>query len=488
MQTPKIDSISANNSFSSKDLFFLKGRKINLLYPERKKKRKRLLIRVGKVILGLFILIVIVFSCFFWRIITTGQEVFIQENEKNEKISFFGFVKRLILSENKEKPIVTKERLNILLLGIGGEGHEGALLTDTIVVVSIKPKSGNVAMISIPRDLYLSLDGKIYQKINSINAYGEIQKPGMGANLTSKAVEQVTGLPIDYYIRVDFEAFKKVVDLLGGIDIYVERSFYDPNYPGPNYGYQTVSFKKGWNHMNGDEALKYVRSRHGIVLDGEGNEASDFARAKRQQKVISAIKNKAFSLNIILNPKKLSNILAVLGGHVRTNIRPEEIFSLIEVIRNVNTQNMVSQVIDIEHNLVYASKSKNGAYILLPKGGNFNQIHKFCQDIFLRQEIQEEYAKIEIQNGTGIKSLAKNTAEELKKSGYNIVKINNAQDRDFERTVIYNFASSNKSATIKALREKFNANVCTFAKKFTEEDIDLVLVLGKDRGKLTKAD
>ncbi len=462
---------------------------INLLYPKEKKIKKRPLIILTKVILGLFILLVITFACFSWKIISTGQDIFTQENGEDRKISFFGFVKRLILSKDREMSDITQDRLNFLLLGMGGQGHEGALLTDTIMVVSTKPESGDVAMISIPRDLYISLGGKVYQKINSVHAYGEIQRPGQGANLASEAVEQVTGLPVHYYIRVDFEGFKKIVDILGGIDVYVERSFYDPAYPGPNYGYQTVSFAKGWNHMNGDEALKFARSRHGIVLEGEGSESSDFARAKRQQIVLSAIKDKAFSLKTILNPKKLNNILAVLSDHIRTNIKPEEIFSLVELARGIDTQNIANQVIDSkEHNLLYASKTKGGAYILLPKGGDFSQIHKFCQNVFLRQEIARENAKIEIQNGTGIKSLAKNTAEELKRSGYNIVGINDAQDKDFEKTVIYDFTSSSKPATVRTLREKLDANVCTFAKRFLEGDAELVLVLGKDQGKLTRAD
>lgn len=449
------------------------------------KKRRRIVLVFLKVILGLFVLLVVTISLFSWKVISTGQDIFVPET--NEKISFLGFVKRLILSEDRETPVITKERLNILLLGMGGEGHEGALLTDTIMVVSIKPDSGDVAMISIPRDLYISLDGKVYQKINSLHAYGEVRKSGLGIDLVSQAVEKITGLPVDYYLRLDFVGFEKIIDTLGGVDVYVEQSFYDPQYPGPNYGYQTVSFKKGENHMNGDQALKYVRSRHGIVLDGQGSESSDFARAKRQQKVLAATKDKAFSLKTILNPKKLSDILTVLGGHIKTNIKPEEIFPMIEMAYNLNIQNVAHAVIDDkESGLLYAKITRQGAYVLLPKDKDFSSVHEFCQNVFLRQDIQKENAKIEILNGTKISGLATKTQEELKKSNFNIVSVDDAEEQDFEKTVIYDFTSS-KPATVKALREKFNANVCKYAKKFSNQDVDLVLVLGKERGQLAHA-
>jgi len=219
-------------------------------------------------------------------------------SQTGEKIGFFEQIKHLLINPEKEIKGESDDRLNMLLIGIGGAGHPGSYLADTIIVASLKPSTKEVAFISIPRDLYVEIPDYGWRKINNAFAFGHgPDYPGGGEALLKEIVEDVTGLPIHYYARLDFEGFRKAIDDVGGIDIYVENSFTDYEYPDYNYGYQTISFKKGWEHMSGERALQFVRSRHGT--SGEG---SDFARSKRQQKVLFAVKERIFSINTFINP------------------------------------------------------------------------------------------------------------------------------------------------------------------------------------------
>jgi LCP family protein required for cell wall assembly len=179
------------------------------------------------------------------------------------------------------------DRINVLLLGMGGLGHDGPYLTDTIIMASIRPSTKQVAMISIPRDLWVSIAGHGSSKINHANSYGETERHDWGGAYTAQVIKDNFGIDIHYYLRVDFAAFEEIVDEVGGIRVNVERGFTDPEYPTNDYGVQMVSFAKGVQTMSGSRALIYARSRHGN--NGEG---SDFARAKRQQKNVTRSQRK----------------------------------------------------------------------------------------------------------------------------------------------------------------------------------------------------
>jgi LCP family protein required for cell wall assembly len=206
---------------------------------------------------------------------------------KPKKIGFLQSVKNFIFHSDNVMIGQTDDRINILLLGIGGSGHDGPYLSDTNIIMSIKPSTKEVAMISIPRDLAVKINNYGVRKINNANAFGELEQSGNGAEYARKVFEETFNISIPYYARVDFEAFKEIIDNVGGITVNVERSFTDLSYPGPNDSYQTISFQAGEQEMNGEQALIFSRSRHGS--NGEG---SDFARARRQQLMLSAFKKK----------------------------------------------------------------------------------------------------------------------------------------------------------------------------------------------------
>lgn len=265
---------------------------------------------------------------------------------------------------------------NILLLGIGDAGHDGPNLTDTMIVASIKPASPSaIFLLSVPRDIYLdSLEGKI----NS--AYFK------NLNAAQMAVTEVTGLPIHYSISMDFSAFEKIIDILGGVNINVERTFDDYDYPvdrkemdscdgDPEFRcrYQHLHFNAGSQHFDGATALKFVRSRH-----AEGEEGTDFARSKRQQLVIKAVQTKIFSNETLLNPKKILSIYGELKSHVDTNFdlsHPDELFKLALKYKNAQIKNIF-----LDTNLLDNPPEDYRGWILLPKDGSWNEVHKFIKD------------------------------------------------------------------------------------------------------------
>ncbi len=290
--------------------------------------------------------------------------------------SIFSFLKEGNPSNIKG---ASEGRTNILLLGHGGSNHPGGNLSDTIIVMSLNWKTKKVAMISVPRDLWVPIENYGSAKINEAFSYGEQNSKitGGGGAASSQTVSKVLGIPIHYFITVDFTGFKNLVDTVGGVDIYVEKDLYDPSYPAPNMiDYDPFKISKGQHHMNGELALKYVRSR---------KTTSDFDRSKRQEQVISELKNKLISLNVLANPKKISNILDILGNHLKTNMSIEEIKGFWDSINEFDTKNIINEVLDTAADGPLTAANDARGYIIIPKKGvnNFTDLQKIAKEIFI---------------------------------------------------------------------------------------------------------
>lgn len=291
--------------------------------------------------------ILILFLFFFGRVIKSGI-VFLYEYFFDTKIEL-----------KKEKGST-----NVLLLGVGGEKHEGPDLSDTIILANINPEKNVVNLISIPRDLWVP-DTK--SKINAAFAFGE-EKGGKGLILSKAVVEKVLGQPVDYTLVGDFQGFEKAVDLLGGLDVDVKRTFDDYEYPieGKETDpcdnkeedlaalatassqldafpcrYKHVHFEKGLQKMDGVTALIYVRSRHAL-----GPEGSDFARSQRQQQIILAFKNKVFSLGTIFNPVKILGMYNIISDNIHTDIKTSEFDDFAKLVQDMKSAKIRSYVID----------------------------------------------------------------------------------------------------------------------------------------------
>jgi len=339
---------------------------------------------------------------FFWNVYSASNKITTDTKTQSFASEIKSAALSFIPSHRKTLSGEERGRVNILLLGAAGEKKPGNNLTDTVMLASIDTQSKKIALLSIPRDLYVKIpasaaDGPAstsYAKINSLYQIG--LKSGDGADLVKKSVTEVTGQKIDYYLAVDFDGFTKFIDMLGGITINVEKDIYDTRYPGPNYSYETFALNKGVQKLDGATALKYVRERHS---DSEG----DFGRAKRQQQTLQAVKNKVFSIGTLLNISTLNGLLATLEENVRTDMSLSEMESFLFLLKEADTQNISTKVLDAwkSDSLLKVSHiffGETRAFALVPKVGSYSQVYELAENIFDIEKIQrrkKEFSKEE---------------------------------------------------------------------------------------------
>ena len=361
-------------------------------------------------------------------------------------------------------------RVNILLLGIGGQGHEGPNLSDTIMIMSLDLKTKSVALLSIPRDLYVLIPGYGSAKINAAYSYGESEKyPGGGPALAKATISQLLDLPIHYYVVLDFAGFRDAVNAIGGVDINVDKVINDPYYPSDseNGKYTPFYITAGLHHMDGALALKYARSRE---------TSSDFDRAMRQQKVLVALKQKALSGSTLINPLKIGGLIDALGNHVRTDLQLNEIKKLFEISKDIDTTKIATKVLDNASTGLLISGSNWAGSVLLPKSGNWNNIREFVHSIFVDSYIKGEAANIEVQNGTAKSGLAVQVAKMLIAYNYNIVKITTSPTQA-SKTSLYDYSGGKKPYTINYLENRFKIKAQIINQS---SDIDIKIIIGND--------
>lgn len=259
-------------------------------------------------------------------------------------------------------------RTNILLLGLRGEDdvEHGGLLTDTMMVLSLDTKNKIASIISVPRDIYLRIPGTLKkEKINAAYLIGEEKLPGGGGlELSKRTVQYVTGLYIDNVVSVDFKAFKEIIDELGGIDVYLDKEFREDKQWGVDF-----YVASGLQHMSGEVALYYARSRYS---------SNDFDRGRRQQQVLLATKDKAMQLGFLANPFKINSVLDTLEKNIRTDLTIFEIVKFSKLTSQIENNNIRHKVLSTEN---YLSQTYiDGAYVLLPKDGNFEEIRKIAKE------------------------------------------------------------------------------------------------------------
>lgn len=275
-------------------------------------------------------------------------------------------------------PSPEPNRLDILMLGIRGADEtaiedEGGLLTDTIIVVSVDKITKKTAIVSIPRDLYIEIksrapNGKqmeIRGKINEVYERG--LENGGGLTVAKQIFSRIIGVFIDNAVVFDFNAFKEIVNNLDGIDVFLAKPFEEKN----QWGYEFY-LPAGNNHLDGEQALYYIRSRYST---------SDFDRARRQQEVISIIKNKALTLGLLSNPVKIISLFSDLKNNIKTDFQIWDIKDLLTLLGSFGGKTSSKNYIISTDNLVYETKTEKGEYILLPKENNFQGLKHVFRDI-----------------------------------------------------------------------------------------------------------
>lgn len=282
---------------------------------------------------------------------------------------------------------------NFLLLGIRGEGSDSPNLSDTIIVFSYNNESKKAVMTSVPRDLWVP---SLKAKINTAYYYGEEASPGAGIKMAQAAILEDLGLPVHYTAVINFALFKQAVDLVGGVDVDVNPSFTDTEFPIPgkenalpiSSRYETISFPQGTNHLDGETALKFVRSRHST-----GEEGTDFARSKRQQQVIAALREKLITPSFLLDKNKITLMMDIVAKNLKTNIS-ESLYPTLAKIALDSKNNSIKSVsltdtpdeqgITILENPPVAKY--NNEWVLIPKDNNWNTLKQYIKNHFLTQQ------------------------------------------------------------------------------------------------------
>ncbi len=392
-----------------------------------------------------------------WKLLRVSADVFGGTNNASP-LEQLG---KLIVPGDRELKHDDKNRTNILLVGHGGPGHEGPYLADTIILASIDNTTQDVAMLSIPRDFLVDIPGYGYRKINNALAFGNTTaEPTGGDALMTKIVESVTGQTVHYFTRVDFNGFKQAVDAVGGIDVTVDVPFVDYEYPTYNYGYQTIRFETGTQHFDGERALQFSRSRHGT--NGEG---SDFARSKRQQKLLLALREKTLSLGTLTNPGKISGLLDSLGSHVNTTFELWEVARLASIAKDLSPERLVTRVLETStDNLVRQGTGLDGAYVIQPRLGlgNYAEIHELAANIFQNNAVLREAAPVQVVNATGEAGLASSVSTFLRGFAYNVRSYAQApKTTRYDNTVIVDLSNGTATQTVAALQQKYGGTVTT---------------------------
>jgi len=454
---------------------------------------KKLLLKIFLLLIFLIIVIGVAYGLFFtYKMNVLGKKVTINPDGYN----WMDTIKSLASKESKNNKFSEKDRINILLLGIAGKGKAGQNLTDTIMIASVNLKTNQVAFLSVPRDLLVTIPNSgVQTKINSAYQYGISLNNGdekKAAEGVEKIISNLTSLNIDYYVILNFDGFTKVIDSVGGVNVMNERDIYDARYPGPNYSYETFELKKGFHHLDGATALKYARERHD---DPDG----DFGRAKRQQEIMIATKNKVFSAGTMVNVFALNDLFNALGDNIRTDISEDEIGDFIELTKKADTNNISNVVLDAwnKDSLLKVSHIFFGgirAFVLVPRVGNYSEIQDIAQNIFdlnkikrEKDEIGKENATVAIINKSGNSSLPEKIKKLLNEnlSYKNVMILSDPVKTTRDETVVYDTKEGIKPFTLNEIVKKIPASASYelpdyYTKIIENTKTEIVLVLGKD--------
>lgn len=452
------------------------------------RRRRRVFLTILAIV---FILVVLGLG----KLLSVGSAVFSKERSIIAQLADVLFRRGTLLGEGEN-------RVNVLLVAIGGEGHQGENLSDTVIFVSLRPQEKDVALLSIPRDLYVRIpETELYARINAVHAYGENLRPGGGLHLLKKSVSEVTGQPVHYVARLDFKAFKRIVDEIGGIDITIPNGFYDY--------WHKISFPAGTEHMNGERALAYVRARF-----IEGPEGGDFKRAERTQQVLLAMRKKVLSVQTAVDIRALAGILDALRENVATSFTLGGMKRLADLTRDLPDDRITSTVLTTGPDGLLTGTTEilggRPAAVLRPRAGlsNYGEIHQLAADLFSRARIApspaatsapaapspspsptpaaptvaDEHPTLEVRNGTNVQGLAARVAKDAEKKGFTIIAVGNASIRNRAQTIVVDRTKREKPASLQVLLETLKvAQAVQFPEaEKPSADAHFVLFLGAD--------
>lgn len=334
-------------------------------------------------------------------------------------------------TENKNVIKKTDWKTNILIIWRWWEENDAPELTDSIIISSINYEKNTVSIFSIPRDLYVEFPSWWAWKINEayfqwLKKYNDEFK---AIDNLKQILQKITREEIHYFINLDFEWFRKIIDTLWGIEIDVPEAIIDTNYPGPNYSYQTFKISAWLQTLDWETALKYARSRHST---------NDFDRSLRQQLIIKAIREKILSIWILKNPNKIRNMFDIIKNNVKTDLKLSQIISLWLYLKDIPKENIVSSNLN-DSCFYWDDKCKKWGFLYAPlrtefwwmsvmlvnwssklNPNNYDSISKYTNIIFNYPKVYSENMKINVFNSTKIPWLANNVANKLRTYWFNV--------------------------------------------------------------------
>ena len=439
---------------------------------------------------------------------------------------FHGVTQKIFVTKNitasAEKPhtiaqyLSSKTPFNIALLGYGGGMHDGAYLTDSIMLVHIDPKAQKIFLVSIPRDSWVKIptDGSsgMHAKINTAYGVGmdDTNYPnklpqfksaaGIG-NVAEYVLSQVTGVPINNYVGMDFSGFEKTINTLGGVDVDVKIAFTDYQYPiagneddpcGHSADeiktftatdsaemdlpaffpcrYQILHFDTGLQHMDGARALAYVRSRH------SAEDGTDFGRAQRQRNLLIAVKQKVFSAGFI---PQILPFMTSLGDDFKTDLTMDDVRTLLQNAPTLDTYKITTLALT-DQNYLMDTVSSDGQDILAPDAGidNWSVVHTWLADEFSGKPLPTS-AVVEVENGTNVLGLATKAADALKKENIQVLTPGNADNSHYKKTqiIVYN---KNVDAKDIASLKKIMGIITVSYETSTQTMYNVLVIVGND--------
>jgi LCP family protein required for cell wall assembly len=364
--------------------------------------------------------------------------------------------------------VAHNERTNILLMGYGGPGHDGPYLTDSMMLVSLLPKTHQMVLISLPRDLWVRIpafrdrtyDGKLNEayEIGIDDASWLNKRPEYtgrrtaGGDLAASVVGTVTGLQVDYWVGVDFKAFEDVVNALGGIDVTVDQVLHDTQFPrGETTAYMTVHVNAGPQHLSGERALQFARSRYST---------NDFDRSKRQQKILLAVRERTLSLDAI---PRLLGLFDAIQKNVITNFTVPDLRIMADQVKMQREEDIHRIAID-NTNLLRESTSRIGQYILLPRDKSFAALREYLDRILVSRAVLKEGATVQVLNGTDRYPAQPGTAAEtwtdlLVATGLRVVPAGDATHKRYTVSEVHDYSGGRAPETVAWLASVFRATV-----------------------------
>lgn len=469
-QTGELKASEDQTMSESKELSKKEQKKLD---KKLKKKNKKPVSKKRKIITGIILAIVILLLAGVIWFIIWGNDLLskIGNGEGNIFSLFTEYYEPLKTDANGRTNILAFGTSGFNMEGDEGNGtHDGAQLTDSIMVISLNQDTGDVAMLSLPRDLKVSRTCTATGKINEIywcnNMDGNNEQAGAEALMAE--VSDILGIDFQYYAHLNWGSLTTIVDILGGITITLDEDIND-------YGWTQAVYEAGVPYtINGQQALGLARARHGTT-------SGDFSRGASQQKILIGIKEKIIEKGLSL--PDLLNLANTLGDNLRTNFSVDEMKTAAHLLTDLDF-NSIRQVSLIEPERLMTTGSINGISYVLPSAGNgnYSAIKAYVAKMFSNNPQEYENSSILVLNGTGTPGIAGNEQATLEGEGYVNIYVDDAPTGEYTEHYALYVLHDDKPGTKKLLEEKYGQE----AKPATElpagivTDCDFVIIIGND--------